>query len=685
MRPQTEGVYGAFLPPLLKEDTTVTRRLLRQELVIALILSAVMAGVCLSVISSGASQAACVTAAPGGSAQNTAFASQAGTFTAEFDSTPSVAGMNGVVGLSRGAQTGFAGFACLVSFSNTGQIVARNGGSYAAATPINYFGGVTYHFRLVVNVTAHTYSIFATPQGGAEQTVGSNFAFRTEQNTIPSLDNWGTFVTSTTGSLTTCNFSIGGMPSGCGRTISVNSNSGLSSAVSNALPGDCIVLANGAYSGFTISRDGASNAPIVIRAANLGGATISSGIIRFNGTSFVTVEGLNITTAGSAQTVDGESFPVGVWFDSADNCRITRSTFRLSGHANGAQFIMLGGNSNRNRIDHCEFGPNTVDGAHYIFVRGQRTIAGVTPDPLQDRGPWSDGDGPVNPNMARNTQIDHNYFHDMASGTAEAIVLGGLGITGDYQNLGTIVESNLFVRCDGDPECISIKSSGNTIRYNTILTSVGGIVSRSGNQNQIIGNFIRGGGTGIRIHEKDHTVYNNYVENTSDYPFNIGNGNIYNQTGFTHAQVVRARVAHNTFVQINSRPVIIGWSSRPLLPQDCVFANNILSGSAPLLSATNDGNTLYSNNIANGNLGSSLPSSQFMLVDPLLATSGGILKLTSGSPAINAANGSFYSFVTDDMDGQARSGSRDIGADEFSSATILRRPLTTADVGPNAP
>ena len=60
-------------------------------------------------------------------------------------------------------------------------------------------------------------------------------------------------------------------------------------------------------------------------------------------------------------------------------------------------------------------------------------------------------------------------------------------------------------------------------------------------------------------------------------------------------------------------------------------------------------------------------------------------KLASSSPVINAANGSFYSFVTDDMDGQTRAGSRDIGADELSGATILRRPLTTADVGPNAP
>jgi hypothetical protein len=37
------------------------------------------------------------------------------------------------------------------------------------------------------------------------------------------------------------------------------------------------------------------------------------------------------------------------------------------------------------------------------------------------------------------------------------------------------------------------------------------------------------------------------------------------------------------------------------------------------------------------------------------------------------------------MDGQTRAGSREIGADELSGATILRRPLTPADVGQNAP
>jgi len=51
------------------------------------------------------------------------------------------------------------------------------------STSINYSANVTYHFRMVVNVTAHTYSVFVTPAGGSELTVGSNYAFRSTANT----------------------------------------------------------------------------------------------------------------------------------------------------------------------------------------------------------------------------------------------------------------------------------------------------------------------------------------------------------------------------------------------------------------------------------------------------------------------------------------------------------------------
>jgi len=152
-----------------------------------------------------------VTATAGGSWQNRSFTSQSGTFTAEFDATPLAAPTDTVVGLSQGAQTSYSGFATLARFNLSGAIDARNGGAYAAASTIPYSANVTYHFRLVVNVPAHTYSIFVRPAGGAELTVGTNFAFRTEQNAVSSLNNWGAFVnTSATGSSRVCNFMING-------------------------------------------------------------------------------------------------------------------------------------------------------------------------------------------------------------------------------------------------------------------------------------------------------------------------------------------------------------------------------------------------------------------------------------------------------------------------------------------
>ncbi len=151
----------------------------------------------------------CVPVAAGAGFTNTPFTAQTGAFTATFDATPAAATtINDVIGLSNGAQNAIAGFAAIVSFSQSGHIVARNGGSYTATNTVNYVAGSTYHFRLVVNVTAHTYSIFVTPPAGAEVTVGSNFAFRTEQAAVTSLNSVGSEVTPATGSLTYCNFTV---------------------------------------------------------------------------------------------------------------------------------------------------------------------------------------------------------------------------------------------------------------------------------------------------------------------------------------------------------------------------------------------------------------------------------------------------------------------------------------------
>lgn len=134
-----------------------------------------------------ASAASCVTSA--GTWQNAGFGSQSGTFTAEFDATPSLARMDGVSGLSNGAASAYSALAAAVRFNTAGTIDARNGATYSASASIPYSAGLPYHFRLVVNVPARTYSAFVRQGANAERLIGGNFAFRTEQRAVSSLAN----------------------------------------------------------------------------------------------------------------------------------------------------------------------------------------------------------------------------------------------------------------------------------------------------------------------------------------------------------------------------------------------------------------------------------------------------------------------------------------------------------------
>ncbi|MBI3298900.1 MAG: DUF4082 domain-containing protein [Elusimicrobia bacterium] len=145
-----------------------------------------------------------------GSWQNRPFSPQAGSFEATFDATPGQAGMDGVAGFSNGPAADYPAVASIVRFNPAGFIDARNGGAYAAAAPIPYSAGTAYRFRLAVDVPAHTYSAFVRTGASPEQLVGGNFAFRTEQGAVGTLDNLGLFAA--TGSETACNLAISTQP-----------------------------------------------------------------------------------------------------------------------------------------------------------------------------------------------------------------------------------------------------------------------------------------------------------------------------------------------------------------------------------------------------------------------------------------------------------------------------------------
>jgi len=122
---------------------------------------------------------------------NKSFTAKTASFTFKFNATPSAAASNSVVGLSKASASDYAGYACMVRFNPTGSIDARKGSAYAAATSVPYSAGVSYAFRVVVNVSAKTYSVYVTSPGGSEKTLASGYAFRTEQAAVTSIANWG--------------------------------------------------------------------------------------------------------------------------------------------------------------------------------------------------------------------------------------------------------------------------------------------------------------------------------------------------------------------------------------------------------------------------------------------------------------------------------------------------------------
>lgn len=130
---------------------------------------------------------------------------ETGQFTFEVDATPK-ADQNGVdagVTLATGRLAQFNDMAATLRFSRT-SVDMRDGSSYRADRTIGFTPGLTYHIRMVVDLGNHQYSAYIRPSNVAtETTVGENYAFRTEQANVSSLNIWGAFAD--IGFITACN------------------------------------------------------------------------------------------------------------------------------------------------------------------------------------------------------------------------------------------------------------------------------------------------------------------------------------------------------------------------------------------------------------------------------------------------------------------------------------------------
>ncbi|GAA1596415.1 MULTISPECIES: polysaccharide lyase 6 family protein [Kribbella] len=437
----------------------------------------------------------------------------------------------------------------------------------------------------------------------------------------------------------------------------VTSLAQLQQAIDSAAAGTTITVANGTYavpSGSPITVSG-KQGPITIVAQSRGGVTFTGAqSFVFSGSSDVTLSGFAFRQSTTLE------IPA-----DCPRIRLTRNDFQLA----------------------------TADGQHWVVVRGDD--AKIDRNTFHDKstaGVYLVIDGPGTEAMAQRTYILRNYFRDHTYGGANGGEPIRLGVSARaLSTADATVEYNLFERCNGDPEAISVKSSGNTVRYNTIRSSVGGIVLRHGNATRVESNYLVAGSNGIRIYGNDHLIVNNYVDGVASAGVVLGSGTerdhyegepSSSRTGNDAPD--RVTIVLNTLR--NNGQAVAGESQRTVPPLDCVVADNLMVGeSGQLVSMPYLDGVSWSGNILWGAASNGNIPSGFTRADPkLVAGSDGVYRLGAGSAAVNASALNHTGQVADDLDGEPRTAPYDVGADEYSASQPLRRPLTATDVGPNA-
>ena len=447
-----------------------------------------------------------------------------------------------------------------------------------------------------------------------------------------------------------------------GQTTVVNSPQLASEKLAVAQPGDVVVLKDGVYEDvhFVIKGEGTPERPITFRAQ-------SPGKVRLTGDVHIDIVGKHVIVEGILfDQAWGDNI---VAFSEATHCQLTACAFIGCGHPEKTyrHIITLAHNSQSNRIHHC-------------YMEGNLSIG------MAVRIRAGDYQNTYN-------RLDHNYFKDIERGSSngrEAIQIGQGGFS-DRTSQYALVEHNLFDNASGDAEIISNKSCDNTYRYNTFRNCNAMLVLRGGNRVRVEGNFFFNTLGGIRVHNSDHVIVNNYIEGCSK-------SGIYMPTGSrNYGPVNYCVVAHNTIVNCG-RGLLIGQRNVQATTWDLQiawndFLNNLIVTDRGV-AIQDDGShvSTWRNNIVwtTGDADPGLDAEGISRVDPGLVKNRGIFHLGSDdSPAVNVASANFRDVnaaipgAETDIDGQPRDERPDVGCDEWTTESAIRGPMLPRQVGPD--
>lgn len=321
----------------------------------------------------------------------------------------------------------------------------------------------------------------------------------------------------------------------------------LQKAVTNAHPGDVILLADGEYQDETLSFkvNGTDENRIVIKARNKGKA-ILTGTVRVEG-DYLSLEGISFRKKGNLEI-------------SGNNCIISRcnwsdvQTGKWIRVAPGSSRVEISYNlfENKNNNRELEKGCQLMQ----IVVRNEN----------------------------ERHHIHHNLFREIPKGktgngfeTLQLITENNpFDPPGGPSN--TVIEDNLFIRCNGESEIISVKSNGNLIRRNTFRASKGSLVLRHGDNNVVTGNYFFADGEkesgGVRLQGTGQVVANNYFQDLGQ----LGLGMMDGTPDDLYIRVERAQILFNSFINCTKNFVIgLNHSSHPngTAPKDCMIYGNI--------------------------------------------------------------------------------------------------------------
>lgn len=438
----------------------------------------------------------------------------------------------------------------------------------------------------------------------------------------------------------------------------VTSIRALKEALARATPGETIVLKNGLYNeSFSLAASGKENRPIVVRAETIGGVELQQKV-NISG-EYLSFVGFHLTGKGGIEVKNGLG------------CRISRCHME---NIRAGKWLTVDVNSRKIEIDHNliekkEINKDLQKSAQTMQIR------------LRNKG--------------ESHRIHHNHFRDICKGGAGngfetlQLITDGNPKDPDGQETGNVIEYNLFERCDGEAEIISVKSNGNILRRNAFVNCQGSLVLRHGHRNIVNGNYFAGGSGGVRMQGRDQVVVNNVFTDLSGHGLAMMNGI---GDGF-YVRVERALVAHNTFVNC-TRPFHIGINHSKYPPGTpplrCVIANNIL------YSDKRDGDELVSlvdkkepeawtwrDNIFGGVLG--VPPREGLIgKNPqFVSNDNGLMLPTEKTPACSRP-GIDREELNQDFFVNPRPLQGTVGAVQYIPGNMTGMPITEKDVGPFA-